>query len=195
MIKKTLFAAALAGAGLFGFTAETEATDVVWASEIISVVDGTRDPLIPGRDDETNALGAPDAELYSLGLETGTLVVGFGPGVLVQGDALVIERTGPDRFPAGPHFEAVEVTVFYADATFVTETIFNIETNIIALTPGQVVTSVALSDVTSIEFPDSTSFDGFDVDAVGIEGIVVPSPVAAYTGLSLLGGLVLRRRR
>lgn len=147
------------------------------------------------RYDPLNALGAPDGKFTSLGMG-GEMTVGFGTtfsGTAGETRVKAWEVTYSANNPSNTHLEAVDV---YAVLDGV-ETLLGRLTNehsshsLMANVPFQF---LRLVDATIAQFGTSTtSFDGFDVDAVSVAAIPLPA-----TGLMLLGGLggfaAVRRR-
>jgi hypothetical protein len=137
-----------------------------------------------------DALGAPDDAFFSLG-DGGEIVLGF-PGVTPYpgGSTTVYEIT--TKRDVG-HDEAAEVFSVLAGV----ESSLGIITNAVGSSVkviGGTFDSIKLVDVTYSYFASTTSFDGFDVDAVSIQPVPLPAG-----GLLLVAGLAgfgaLRRRQ
>jgi hypothetical protein len=156
-------------------------------------------PDTPARANPDNALGAPDGIFYSMGFG-GTAVLGFGEAFYQ--DATVWEVTLQPGL-GGDHDEAVDVFVgssYLADSFDITSFTFVGTINNKLAQGGQTLSFsggpfsyLALVDVTEGMFPDSSSFDGFDLDAVGVSP--VPLPAGGLLLLTAIGGLAAARRR
>ena len=152
-----------------------------------------------GRENKNNALGTPDDLFYAMGFG-GTAVLGFGE--TFYKDVTVWEVTFEPAL-SGDHDEAVEVFVgsSYVNGTFDISSFTFVGTinNKLAQLgqtlsfPGGPFSYVALVDVTKNLFPDSSSFDGFDLNAVGVSP--VPLPAGGLLLLTAIGGLAVARRR
>lgn len=139
-----------------------------------------------------NALGETDGRFYSLG-KGGYLTLGFdgasyGPGTLLTLEEVTFN--GPAR---GNHYEAVDIYSVLSGVTTFVGTIYN-TAKVSTIKIGQSFEHIRLVDVTTREYPTSSSFDGFDIDSVKI----APVPVPAAGGLMLAGLLsfaMMRRRK
>lgn len=142
------------------------------------------------RYDENNALGAPDGDFTALGFG-GSIELTFSAAPFPGGTASTYEIT-TNR--TNGHDEAAEV---YAVLNGVVSPLLGVITN----TPsgvGSVIVngqfdSILIVDITKSVFANTTSFDGFDVDAVGISA--VPLPATALMLLAGIGGLGMMRRK
>ena len=151
------------------------------------------------RANTNNALGAPDGLFYAMGFG-GTAVLGFGTNF--GSNATVWEVTFDQGWTQG-HDEAVEVLVgsTYVNGSFDLGSftlVGQINNKLAQL--GQTLSFsggpfsfLALRDVTRIEFPGTSSFDGFDLNAVGVSP--VPLPAGGLLLLTAIGGLAVARRR
>ncbi|MEE4209323.1 MAG: hypothetical protein V2I43_08670 [Parvularcula sp.] len=212
---KTLTLAASAAAMLFGAAeaAVYHATDIDWANN--GTVGGSND-----RDDETNALGAPNGDFLSIGLSNAD---GSNPGFAVfkfdnitfaaGSTASLFEVTfnctqtnsGNCTYPESAeiwygtdyNFGTHDIADIMDDFTLAGE-IFNGD----AQTGGQVFipgtfTYIAVIDTTRSNFANGPSTDGFDIDAIAVTGnpdiSEVPVPGAAL--LMASGAIMAFRRR
>lgn len=146
---------------------------------------------VASRYDANNALGAPDDQFVSLGMG-GDLTVGFGMDFNGLNKVTAWEVTYTANNPKNTHLEAVDVYAVYNGVDSYLGRVTN------AAGPHSVTTNapfqyIKLVDATLAEFPGTTSFDGFDVDAVSIAAI--PLPAAGLMLLGGLGGLAALRRR
>lgn len=139
---------------------------------------------------EANALGETDGKFYSLG-HGGTAILGFAKSLFPAGTVSAFEITF-NRLIG--HDEAVRVETL--------DSALNVVEDLGSLTnlpgSGSIWASlpfsyIKLTDITLSLFPASTSFDGFDVDSVGIAP--VPLPAAGLMLLAGLGGFATLRRR
>ena len=167
------------------------------------------------RDDASNALGAPDGDFLTLGL---TNADGTNPGFAVfafdgltfgQSDATLWEITfncRPNANGACNMPEAVDVyygtdyafgSGDFADLSDFTlaGTIFNgdAQGGASLVIPGTF-TYIALVDSTLANFPNSSSRDGFEVDALGVNPVPVPGAALLFAP-AIAGGLIARRRK
>ncbi len=192
------FTTLIAGALLMA-SAGFASASVIYADEVLSVNKGVCEPAVgvPGdtvdnclvdRDNPDNALGAPNDDFYSLGFG-GEIVLGFGQDFTGSNVAAVFEVTF-DRDVG--HDEAVELFAVNGDDVESIAILTNSEAEASALIKVPF-TALKLVDVTKTEFPNSTSFDGFDVASVGISE--VPLPAAGLMLLMGLGGFAAMRRK
>lgn len=170
-----------------------------YANDLVEVKAGTCTGSAAGcaandRQNVNNAVDEDETSFYSLGFG-GEITLGFALPTLT-GSLSVFEIT----FNRGSgDAEAAEIYSVLAGV----ETLLGTITNVI----GQhtILTSTAfeyikLKDVTKALFPQSTSYDGFDVGAIkidvdDIEIAAVPLPAAGALLLAGLGSLAALRRR
>jgi hypothetical protein len=180
-------------------TASAGAATMSYAT-MIDAQRGTIDRVFPGnRANANNALGAPDAKFYAMGFG-GTAVLGFGTNFDMAATAW--EVTFQPGL-SGDHDEAAEVWVgsSYVNGTFNISSFTLVGTiNNKLAQSGQTLSFsggpfnyLALVDVTKTLFPTSSSFDGFDLNAVGVSP--VPLPAGGLLLLTAIGGLAVARRR
>ena len=205
---KTLLAAAALVLPGAASAATVFATAVDWSND--GTVGGAND-----RDDASNALGAPDGDFLTLGL---TNADGTNPGFAVfafdgltfgQSDATLWEITFNCRPNAGGACNMPEaVDVYYgtgyafgggdfadlADFTLA-GTIFNgdAQGGASLIIPGTF-TYIALVDSTLANFPGSSSGDGFEGNALGVNPAPVPGAALLFAP-AIAGGLIARRRK
>ncbi len=187
----------LASAAL-AVSAGAASASTIYANTVISSSQGTctgagalgnANGCFPDRSNPDSALGAPDGEFFSLG-DGGSIVLGFAGTPFANGVASAYEITFNRE---SLHKEAVEV---YSIFEGVTSALLGIITNESASGSVSVFgpfDSIKLVDITYTLFPATTSFDGFDVDAVGVSEI--PLPAAGFLLLAGLGGLAAVRRK
>jgi len=213
-MKKQLLALACATAAL-GATANAA---TIWATEVDWANNGTV-PSSNGRDNPNNALGAPDGSFLALGLttdatltdenEVGFAVFGFGDS-FIGGEASVFEVTfncslsgdGSCTYPESTagyfgndyDFGSHDLADVLDDFTFAGEILNGDAQNGGAvLIPGSF-DYIALIDTSGLNYPDGPSFDGFDVDAVGVSEVPLPG-AALLMGSGLLAAAARRARR
>ena len=190
---------AVAGALALTTAASAGAATLTYATTI-EAQRGTVDKVTPdGRENTDNALGAPDDLFYAMGFG-GTAVLGFGE--TFYQDATVWEVTFEPGL-SGDHDEAVDVYVgsSYLGGSFDISSFTLVGTINNKLAQGGQTLSfsggpfsyLALVDVTKTLFPDTSSFDGFDLNAVGVSP--VPLPAGGLLLLTAIGGLAAARRR
>lgn len=144
-----------------------------------------------GRHQAQRALNAPDGKFVSLGYG-GDLTLGFGVSGIVK-EVKTWEVTYSAADPDNYHLEAVDV---YAVLSGVTSYIGRIlaQGGSGSITGAFAFDSIKLVDATFEQYGTATSsFDGFDVDAVSVAA--VPLPAAGVLLLAGLGGLAAMRRR
>jgi len=186
-------------------SAGASSASTIFADEVISSNQGSCiASAIPGpknangclitRSDASNALGAPDAEFFALG-DGGDITLGFAGRTFSGGETETYEVTFDREVN---HNEAIDLFAVLGGVETFVATLFNAPTGVAVATIFDAFDSLKLVDVTVREFgaltgPGTSSFDGFDVNAVGVTPIPLPA-----TGLMLLtglGGLTLARRR
>lgn len=186
----------LAGAAL-AVTASAGNAAVFYADEVIVEDAGNCTGSVAAcnaddRNNTDNATGATDGLFYSLGLG-GAAVFGFAKDMFPGGTVSTFEITFNRN---GDHDEAAQV--------YTLDSAFNVVQSLgtVVNSPdggGSVYASMAFSyirlvDVTETFFGGlSSSFDGYDVDSVGVAPI--PLPAAGVLLLAGLGGLAAVRRR
>lgn len=163
----------------------------IYADSVISFVQGPcTGGCLPARSDATKALGAPDGDFVALGFG-GELELGFPGTPYAAATATTYEIT---FVRTAGHDEAVEV---YSSLLGVLSPLLGVITNTPTGTSSVFVggpfDAIVLKDITTTVFPGTTSFDGFDVDAVSIDA--VPLPAAGFMLLAGLGGLAMARRK
>lgn len=196
----------LAGAVFAASAGVASAASIIYADTVISAnkggcasLGGTLGPenaagCVISRNDPLATLGAPDEDFYSLGFG-GDITLGFSGSPFPGGETTVYEVTF-DR--TSDHDEAVNVySVLGGVETFVA-TLFNSPDPSAKATIAGTFDSIKLVDVTATYFAiepgvGNLSFDGFDVDAVGLAP--VPLPAAGLLLLAGLGGLGALRRK
>ena len=190
---------AVAGALALTTAASAGAATLTYATTI-EAQRGTVDKVTAdGRENKNNALGAPDDLFYAMGFG-GTAVLGFGE--TFYKDATVWEVTFEPGI-SGDHDEAVDVFVgssYLADSFDLSSFTFVGTINNKLAQGGQTLSFsggpfsyLALVDVTKTLFPATSSFDGFDLNAVGVSP--VPLPAGGLLLLTAIGGLAAARRR
>jgi hypothetical protein len=216
---KNKLAALLGAAAVFGASADAA---TFWADAIDWQNNGTVTNL-NNRDDETNALGNPNGDFLALGLTTvdyqqttdqsdvGFAVFSFNnASSFWAGDATVFEVTfNCSQMPGGHCSYSESLDVWYGndydfgtndlsdvldDFTFAGEILNgDAQNGETILIPGNF-TYIALIDTSGTRFPNGASFDGFDVDAVGVNEVPVPG-AALLMGSGLLAAAARRKRK
>lgn len=184
----------LAGAAL-AVSASAGNAAVLYADKVISANYGgcTASPAQCSADDrldQDNALGVTDGAFYALGLG-GSMVLGFAKNLFPAGTVTTMEITF-NRMVG--HDEAVRIFTL-DDMQNVVEDLGVATNNPAGASKFATLpfTYIRLLDVTSTVFPNTTSFDGYDVDSVAIAPI--PLPAAGAMLLAGIGGLAMVRRR
>lgn len=189
-------AAALAAANGIAHGAYT------WASNVESFNQGLNDSngaVDPARSNPLLALGAPQnnntINFVSLG-KAGALVLSFG--TMFHNEVVVWETTFP---PIGNHIENLAVyvgdgaTAGTASFWFAGTVANGSDGSPISLAGAHLASGLSafkyIKLVDTTNYLSSTSTDGFDVDAVGVQSIPAPGSAA----LAGLGGLLIARRR
>ncbi|MBB4658647.1 putative porin [Parvularcula dongshanensis] len=201
---------ALAFAATTANAATVYASDVDWANN--GTVGTSND-----RDDATNALGAPDGAFLSLGLSDvgytnpGFAVFSFDGMTFGAGSTTTayevtfncsVRPSGACSYPEslavlygtdyafGTHDAADLADFTYAGQLFNADA----QSGASLIIPGTF-TYIALVDTTLMNFPNSQSTDGFDVDAVGVSPVPVPAALPLMAGGLALGGMARRRAK
>ncbi|KGJ13419.1 VPLPA-CTERM sorting domain-containing protein [Paracoccus sanguinis] len=168
---------------------------VYYATDVVDYSVGSCSPKSCAGDryDKMNALGAPDEKFTSLGMG-GSITLGFGTSFSGQNKVTGYEITYSAGTPDNTHLEAVDVYSVMGGVATLLGRITNVGGTVKSVMSYLPFEHIKLVDVTRAEFPGTTSFDGFDVDAVAIAAVPLPA-----AGLMLLGGLggfaALRRRK
>ena len=185
----------LAGAVL-AMSASAGNAAVLYADQVISANYGTctgsaAECSSNDRLNQDNALGMTDGAFYALGFG-GSIVLGFAQNLFPAGTVSTMEITFNRMIG---HDEAVQI--------FTLDDMGNeVEDLGVAVNNPDGSTSqfanlpfsfIKLVDVTKSVFPNTTSFDGYDVDSVAVAP--VPLPAAGAMLLAGLGGLAMVRRR
>lgn len=156
----------------------------------------------PARANTNNALGAPDSNFYSMGFG-GIAVLGFGTKFANAAKVWEVTLEPGLSIDGGTHKEAVAV---YAGSSYVNGSFDYSSFTLVGKINNQLAqlgqtlsfsggpfSYLALVDITETEFPDSSSWDGFDLNAVGVSP--VPLPAGGLLLLTAIGGLAAARRR
>lgn len=190
-ILKTVFASAVLMVSAAGANAAT-----FYADEVISASYGTCTGTTAGctlndRKNTANAVDGDASTFYSLGFG-GNIVLGFAQDMF-EGVAQKVAIFEMTFNRASDHQEAADVySIFNGVETYLGQiTNKMMAASVKAIEPFQY---IKLVDVTLTKFPNTSSYDGFDVAKVGVAPVPLPA-----TGLLLLGGLgglaALRRRK
>lgn len=181
-----------AGAALMIAAGSASATpipaDIDYADSVISSVAGAGNTIVAGRDDPTDALGAPDGDFYSLGLG-GNITLGWDAAPFAGATGIIFELTSNRT---SGHDEAVDIYSLLGGVTTFIGQVNNLAENASVLLTDAF-DSILLVDVTETVFPATTSFDGFDLDAIGISA--VPVPAAGLMLITAFGGMTMVRRK
>ena len=156
---------------------------VVYADTVVDATPGTNTGVNQpsSRYVQANALGSEDEAFYSLGLG-GEITLGFGQTFSGSHTITAYEVD----YDVNPNYgESIDVfALIGGTATFVGSLVnFEAQTGA-GLTYTGTFDSLRFVDTTSTVFTNSPSFDGFDLDAVGVSAVPVPA-----AGILLLGGL------
>lgn len=175
-----------------GFSAGAAVAGPIFATEVLSTSCTTNCPGAgSGREDPASALFAPDGTFYSLGLG-GEAVFAFGE-TFSSGMLNLFEVTfgNPANF-----LEQVDVYAGLEGVYTSVGSILNVDAQSgMALAIDIAFDSIRLVDSTALICSgNSCNGDGFDVDALSIDGIV-QVPVPATLGLFALGFAVLSLTR
>lgn len=192
----------LAGA-VVAMSVQSASAAVVFADSVVGVAQGSCNVVNLGagetfngngcadsRSDPNAALGAPDGTFFSLGFG-GELEVSFPGSAPFESEEGTVYELTFDRDIG--HDEAVEVFAILDGAA----TSLGVVTNTVAANSFSITgmfDTILFLDVTLETFASTTSFDGFDIDAISISAVPLPA-----TGLMLLGGLAgfgaMRRKK
>ena len=185
----------LAGAAL-ALSASAGNAAVLYADQVIDADYGTctgsaADCSSNDRLNQNNALGMTDGAFYALGFG-GSMILGFAQNLFPAGTVSTMEITFNRMIG---HDEAVQIITLDSDQNEVEDLGVAVNnpdgsTSQIANLPFSY---IKLVDVTKSVFPNTTSFDGYDVDSVAVAP--VPLPAAGAMLLAGLGGLAMVRRR
>lgn len=190
-ILKTLLASAVLAASAAGANAATYTADTLVSATAGACEGSASDCAANDRLNANNAVDGDSSTFYSLGLG-GSLVVGFSEivGSILPSTVSVFEVT----FNRGTsHAEAADV---YAIDESGSESLLGRITNRIgesSVFASSAFQYLKLVDVSEVEFPETTSFDGYDVAKIAIAP--VPLPAGGLLLLGGLGGLAALRRR
>ncbi|MGN7870091.1 VPLPA-CTERM sorting domain-containing protein [Paracoccus sp. 22332] len=185
---KTLLAGLVLAASTVGANAAT-----YYADKVISVNPGSCTGTAYGcslndRQNVNNAIDASESTFYALGFG-GDITVGFPIPLLSQQNVAAFEITFNRQVG---HDEAAKVfSVLNGVETLLgTITNFEGENTVVASGPFEY---IKLLDVSLSVFPNTSSYDGFDLGAIKVSP--VPLPAAGVLLLAGLGGLAAVRRR
>lgn len=180
--KTTISGMALSAALALGLATTDAQATTIYATSVDNYTQGTGVNQ-PGRDDPTNALGAPDGNFLSLGIG-GSAIFSFG--TVFAGPIRVVEITFGNR---DNHEEIVDVFAGYlGNFTFVGSIINTNQINFLNF--SGFFDQLKLVD----NSPVVAGRDGFDIDAIGVSPI--PLPAGGLLLLTALGaGAALRRRK
>jgi hypothetical protein len=180
--------------------ASTASAGIIYADNVESFTQGMCDanstvgPLnandcAVSRSDPTAALGAEDGDFVSLGF-FGEIILSFAGNTVFPGGGTTVYEVTTNR--RNDHDEALDVFSSLGGVETFIGTIFNNVASSSLLVAGTF-DSLILRDVTLTYFADTTSFDGFDLDAVSISP--VPLPAGGLLLLAGIGGFAALRRR
>ncbi|RJK95227.1 VPLPA-CTERM sorting domain-containing protein [Paracoccus aestuarii] len=188
---KTLLASAALVASVASANAATYFADTVEEANYGICTGTVRACTADDRQNLANAVDGNASTFYALGLG-GSLLVSFSQimGNIMPGTVSVFEITF-NRLVG--HDEAADVFAVDADGN---ESLLGRITNAVggnSVLAGSPFRQLRLVDVTREQFPDTTSFDGYDVAQISVAP--VPLPAAGLMLLGGLGGLAALRRR
>ena len=175
------------------FATAVSASAVTYATTVESTTLGTVGASYAGsgRDDSSNALGAPDGAFYSPGVG-GEIVVSFG--TVFTGDGVVYEVTNGS--PAGWP-ESVDIYVSNSAMGAWGTAVASVDNS--AAASGATFTFAGawqymrLVDTSVAANSGGADADGFDIDAIGVQAVPVPAS-ALLLGAALAGLGVARRK-
>lgn len=188
---KTLLASAALVASAAGANAATYFADTIEDVSYGACTSTVRACTDDDRQNSANAVDGDSSTFYSLGLG-GSLLVSFSQivGDIMPGAISVFEVTF-NRMVG--HDEAADVFAVDGDGN---ESLLGRITNAVggnSVVANMPFRQLRLVDVTKSEFPNTTSFDGYDVAQISVAP--VPLPAAGLMLLGGLGGLAALRRR
>lgn len=187
-VLKTLLAGLVLAASTAGANAAT-----YYANSVIDVNSGSCSASVTrctanDRKNVNNAVDTDESTFYALGFG-GDITVGFPVSPLSGQNVSAFEITFNREVG---HDEAAEVYSVLNGVETLLGTITNFEGKNTVVAFGSF-EFIKLVDVTLDLFPDTTSFDGFDLSAIKVSP--VPLPAAGVLLLAGLGGLAAVRRR
>lgn len=188
---KTILASAALVASTVGANAATYFADTVEEANYGVCTGTVRACTADDRQNSANAVDGNASTFYALGLG-GSLLVSFSQimGNIMPGTVSVFEITF-NRLVG--HDEAADVFAVDADGN---ESLLGRITNAVggnSVLASMPFRQLRLVDVTREQFPNTTSFDGYDVAQISVAP--VPLPAAGLMLLGGLGGLAALRRR
>lgn len=188
---KTLLASAALVASVASANAATYFADTVVEANYGTCTGTVRACTADDRQNSANAVDGNASTFYALGLG-GSLLVSFSQimGNIMPGTVSVFEVTF-NRMVG--HDEAADVFAIDADGN---ESLLGRITNAVggnSVLASMPFRQLRLVDVTREQFPNTTSFDGYDVAQISVAP--VPLPAAGLMLLGGLGGLAALRRR
>ena len=183
----------LAAGAVLTLSAGMASAAVVYAGTVIDATPGTniKANQPSSRYVQANALGAEDESFYSLGLG-GEITLGFGRTFSGSHTITAYEV----NYDINPNYgESIDVFALLGGAATLVGSLVNFDTQTGAgLNYTGTFDSLRFVDTTSTVFANSPSFDGFDLDAVGVEIAPVPLPAAGLLLFSGLAGVAGFRR-
>ena len=184
---------AVAAASTLLFSATTASAAIIYANSVDEVNRGlvtTSAAEDASRSNTANALGAPDGSFYSMGLG-GDITLGFGQ--VFNTSSANIKSYEVTFGSIANYPESVDIfAVLGGTVGDFIGSLSNVQANAgVKLSYNG--TFDALKFVDTSNPPGPPNFDGFDVDAVGVNP--VPLPAAGFLLLGALGGLGAMRRR